>query len=508
MRNGEHRGALGKICVALATSTVLACGQDHSALFDSSTADGAGGQGTTATNATSGATGATGGASTTGGNSGGGNGSITTGPTSTTGAGGAPGTGGSGGRDDAGVSKDAGAVHPHPFGSHSFRYTAGSILPTGDPKDLDRATSDFYDAWKARYLVAACGGYYVFTRADPPGRAADPTEITTSEAHGYGMTIAAIMDGYDPSAQAIFDGMYAFFRKHPSVHSPDLMAWEQLEGCASVDRPDNTPDSEAGGDLDIAFALLLADRQWGSRGAIDYLGEARKVLAAIQSGDMNGTSHLTILGDWAKSPDNAFHDATRPSELRPDHFRAFGSAAGDSAWRQSVEATYGLVAKMQSMFASSTGLLPDFVATAGTAPAPAGSGFLSGPTDGEYGYSACLFPWRLGADFLVTGEPRAKTALAKLDTWIRGATMEDETAIVDGYQLGGARSASARGASWAFTGPFAVAATIGAEHQAWLDSLWDEMVKNHPDPDSSNGYFGNTIKLLTMIVLSGNWWQP
>jgi hypothetical protein len=503
------RGA-GRLRLLVATSALWACGHDSSGLFDpegpaGGTGGTSGGSGGTAgsSSASTATTGAAGDPAT------GSGGSATTGASSgATGTSGAPGSGGAageGGRADAGTPKDSGTMAgSYPFGSHLFPYAPGTILPTGSRTDLDKATSDFYDAWKKRYLVQGCGGYYVATRVDPePRLVGDAAEITTSEALGYGMLVATIMHGYDPAAQSIFDGMYAFFRAHPSVHSADRMAWEQVDGCGNIDRADNSPDSETGGDLDIALALIMADRQWTSRGNIDYLTEAKKVLAAVQDGDMNASTHLTLLGDWATAVDNSFHDATRPSEGRPAHFRAFASA--DATWKSSVDASYALVTKMQ---ASATGLLPDFVASAGTSPAPAQPGFLSGPTDGEYALSACLYPWRLGTDFVVSGDARAKSALAKLDAWVRSATADDPAAIVDGYTLAGAKSASATASSWAFTGPFGVAAMVDASNQTWLDAVWKEMVTDHPEADATSAYFGNTIKLLTMIVMSGNWWQP
>ena len=48
--------------------------------------------------------------------------------------------------------------------------------------------------------------------------------LTVSEAHGYGMMLAALMAGYDPEAQSIFDGLFAFYRDHPSSLTPGLMA--------------------------------------------------------------------------------------------------------------------------------------------------------------------------------------------------------------------------------------------------------------------------------------------
>src|SRR5438105_531183 len=112
---------------------------------------------------------------------------------------------------------DHGAAIPEPnqpFGLHSVGYAGGAIQPAVSPNEMDAATAAFYDAWKQRYLVAGCGAerYYVSVGgADPHlGRAAD--SITTSEANGYGMIVAALMAGHDPDARRAFDGLYRFFR--------------------------------------------------------------------------------------------------------------------------------------------------------------------------------------------------------------------------------------------------------------------------------------------------------
>src|SRR5690606_23482876 len=109
--------------------------------------------------------------------------------------------------------------------------------------------------------------------------------LTVSEAHGYGMMLAALMAGHDPDARAVFDGMFAFFREHPSLLTPSLMAWYQKTSCGSAQGADSASD----GDLDIAFALLLADKQWGSCGPIDYAAEAAAILAGIASGEVDAS---------------------------------------------------------------------------------------------------------------------------------------------------------------------------------------------------------------------------
>ena len=96
------------------------------------------------------------------------------------------------------------------------------------------------------------------------------------------------MAGYGPNAQTRFDGLYRFFRDHPSDQDPDLMAWRQLGNCAEQQRSQSASD----GDLNIAFGLLLAHTQWGSDGPINYRAEALKVLAAIRQHVIHPTSKL------------------------------------------------------------------------------------------------------------------------------------------------------------------------------------------------------------------------
>ena len=53
----------------------------------------------------------------------------------------------------------------------------------------------------------------------------------------------------------------------------------------------------------------------------------------------------------------------------------------------------------------------------------------------------------------------------------------------------------------------AAAIAVGAmagTNQAWLDSLWQYIRAQSIE----SRYYEDTIKMLTMIVLSGNWWAP
>jgi hypothetical protein len=164
---------------------------------------------------------------------------------------------------------------------------------------------------------------------------------------------------------------------------------------------------------------------------------------------------------------------------------------------------------MQTTYSPDAGLVPDFVVDTQTAnPRPASPNFLEGPADGAYSYNSCRVPMRIGMNYLVTGEPAAQAVVTPINQFFRSTTGDNPTRVVDGYNLDGSRR-SGTGFSLAFLAPLGVAAMAadsgGPGDQAWLDSVWAEVQRR---PVTSGGYYENTLKLLSMIAMSGNWWLP
>jgi hypothetical protein len=167
-----------------------------------------------------------------------------------------------------------------------------------------------------------------------------------------------------------------------------------------------------------------------------------------------------------------------------------------------VDKIYDVVAAIQGRFSMTTGLLPDFVInTQGSSPSPPPGRILENNTDGDYSWNSCRVPWRLGTEYIVSGDARAKAALEKINDWIKLDSGGDPELVVDGYRLSGARMGE--GDSAAYLAPFGVAALVDARHQAWLDKIWQSLATG-----GSEGYYADSIKLLSMIVMSGNWWMP
>jgi endo-1,4-beta-D-glucanase Y len=391
------------------------------------------------------------------------------------------------------------AAELYPFGSHPMPYAVGIIRPNHvSQATLDQRVRDFYDAWKARFLRQTCGAGRWVVQTDT-----DAANLTVSEGHGYGMMLMALMAGHEPNARQIFDGMFEYFRAHPTEFHDHLMAWYQNDACQT---PAGSLDSASDGDLDIAFALLLADRQWGSCGTINYLLEAQLVLNDVADGEIDASGQYVLLGDWVgPSESTSYYASTRSSDFMPDHTRSFEAATNDATWSAVRDRTYQIVDALQAGFSPDTGLLPDFVKNPLTAPAPVAGGFLEGSNDGRYSYNACRDPWRLGVDAIVSGETRAKAAAQRINVWIRAATGGDPAAIKSGYKLDGTMISGADYLSMAFVAPLGVGAMVDPANQAWLNDVWDLVVAT---PASTDGYYENTLKLLAMIAMSGNLWAP
>ncbi|MFJ4787519.1 glycosyl hydrolase family 8 [Streptomyces sp. NPDC088794] len=291
------------------------------------------------------------------------------------------------------ASADSAAVNANiPFGSHTFPYATGTIKVSGNQAANDAKVVDYYKKWKAAFVTSKCGNGWsaiASTDADHP---------YVAEGQGYGLTILATMAGADTAAKDSYDRVLKYVLDHPSVNNPDLHAAEQNSSCKSV----NGSDSATDGDLEIAYSLLLADKQWGSSGTYNYKQLAVRRINAIKASEVVSGTKLMNLGDWS---DGNYDTISRSSDWLPGHFKAFRKATGDATWDQILAAHQKLIDTLQTKYASSTGLLPDFAVNTNTStPKPAPGKVLESSLDGAYSWNACRDPWRLGVDALTTGD--------------------------------------------------------------------------------------------------------
>lgn len=191
---------------------------------------------------------------------------------------------------------------------------AGVIKPNHVTQEsLNASVRSYYDNWKKKYLKndlsSLPGGYYV--KGEITGDADGFKPLGTSEGQGYGMIITVLMAGYDSNAQKIYDGLFKTARTFKSSQNPNLMGWVVADSKKAQGHFDSATD----GDLDIAYSLLLAHKQWGSNGTVNYLKEAQDMITkGIKASNVTNNNRLN-LGDW----DSKSSLDTRPSDWMMSH---------------------------------------------------------------------------------------------------------------------------------------------------------------------------------------------
>ena len=377
---------------------------------------------------------------------------------------------------------------------------AAPLFPSQPQSDRLAALDAFWAGWKQTYLRTGCGGAYVDTSGDekPTWGGSATDTLTVSEAHGYGMLALVKMAPRDPAAQAQFAAMVSFYNAHPAGSGAGLMAWNQTRDCR--DAADGGDMSATDGDLDTALALYLADRKWGGyRQAFD------RAQTAILERDVTEDGMMR-LGDWAV--EGAYARASRSSDFMPASFAAFAEAAGDGAarWTAIRDRGYRVWGRISEDYAEDTGLVPDFLVGLPDKPRPAEAFFLEGAGDGQFSWNALRFPWRLSLDFLETNDMRAAAHLNVINRWIRKATGDDPSQIATSYRLNGSIPEHQATGSAAFIAIFSAAAIAGSGDlegdQRWIDALWAALAAI---PIEDEDYYGNTLKLLALIELAGQW---
>lgn len=398
----------------------------------------------------------------------------------------------------AGIATDVRA-QAYPFPQH-VKYAFGTIKPNHRTQaQLDQDIRDAYDRWKTAYVRTAgvFGGhthYRILCNTDGNGN-------TVSEGQGYGILVVSLMAGHDPDARTIVDGLWRYFDAHRSGIDNRLMSWN----VNSAGVIQNGNDSAYDGDSDIALGLLVASSQWGNAGAIDYKAKALDVVAGQLASVHGPVSRLPLLGDWV-DPNGATHNqyTVRPSDFMPAHYANFAAAGGAATWNLALAATRNAIEHLQTTYAATTGLVPDFTTreSAGSSEVkPAPPNLLEGPHDGHYNYNAGRVPWRLGTHALLHADATTAAQVRRMSQWIATSTGGTATNIRPGYLLDGTPITTSYFTSF-FAAPFGVAAMVTPAQQTWLNNVYDS-VRTRVE-----GYYEDSVALLSLLVMSGTFWDP
>jgi endo-1,4-beta-D-glucanase Y len=379
---------------------------------------------------------------------------------------------------------------------------------------MNTAVQNAFNNYRTTYLRTGTGAQsnWSWIFAQGTGVASTNT-ITISEAHGYGMKIFALMGD-----RAVFDRLNAFRLAHPSPTDGRLMAWfirtpGQVPNVQGGERANSATD----GDLDIAYALLLAYTQWGDQ---TYLTQAQTVIQAIRESNMHAAPNIrTKLGDWhARNWSNNTPGSdpllqSRTSDWRPSHFRAFARAMGTPGseqhnyWNNAANMVHTMLASASN---STTGLMPDFVSRNPALPEP------NPPVSGEhnmdrFAYNACRVPWFLALDYAHYGTAAARTRMNTISSWLRGNANNGAGGNVS--NIGSMRHLDGRHVSGGnyntlvFTAPFASGMIADPANQSFLNSTFDAISQGQHGLNPYNAYAA-AIRVLNMLLITGNWWPP
>lgn len=363
------------------------------------------------------------------------------------------------------------------------------ILPNRNRDKMNRELQHLYESWKALYLTAeGCregelrvsgGNRYQFG--------------TCSEGTGYGMLLSVYMANGHNHGHEEFDSIFRYYKNHCLPYC-GLMRWE-----ADRNGKDLSEYVAPDGDLDVAFALLMAHRQWGSDGDICYLEEGKALIGSLMAYTVHKPQYL-IARAQLENPEGLSWDYTMSSYQIPAYERLFAEVTGDAEWKKVMDGAYRLFGYFYKLNPD-TALAP-FVFDIDT----------FGPGGGKpyvFSYDSCRVPWRTALDYLWNGTD--ETGLAH-DYPHRNAAwfsryMEsldwDFDRVNECFALSG-MPMSDRRSPRNIVAMMAPAAMVDESTQELLDRSYDYLSRQEPMLEWPGDYFQDTLVLLGMLTITGN----
>jgi endo-1,4-beta-D-glucanase Y len=327
-----------------------------------------------------------------------------------------------------------------------------------------------YSTWKTQFVTAAGTDGGAALRVQDPNDTTNPNR-TVSEGIGYGMIIAAYM-----ADRALFDGLWAYEQAH--LDSNGIMNWLITAAGATSGRGGATDADE-----DMAWALLIADKQWPGNG---YIDQAKAQIQLVFSMEVTPSGSLLKWGDTSNNT-----TTIHPDYFSPAFYRAFGTVTGNAAgWNAVISAGYSLLRTSRN---TTTGLVPDLCQLSGMPTANA--------ADAVYGYDACRTPWRVGIDWCFHGSTDAQGIVTTMASYFAGVGAAN---IKGPVALDGTTSSTAMPfINPEFTGPAGIAGMVGPTYQSFLDAAFARTYSQVQQSNTTPNYFGASVGLISLLVMSG-----
>lgn len=319
----------------------------------------------------------------------------------------------------------------------------------------------------------------------------DDTKYTVSEGIAYGMLIYVYMaNETNTKCQDRFDKLYAYYKKFND--GKGLMHWK-IEGFSSVNGTGAATDA----DLDVAFALCLAAKQW-EKSSNYYAKEAETILKNVYNYEVGNHNGLKLF-----KPGDGWDNQSNPCYFTVASVGVFKQAQEELGfttkkdWATVYDDSHTYLEKSQR-----NGVWPNW-ADWSTNYAPAKRSW-GDDTDYDFGWDACRVPWRVAWDYVWFGNESSKDMMAKtialLDAkgWAKSPSSVGYMTGLRGSGYSNISTTSMAGnVSW--TGSVGCAFMTDATRQSNLDSYYTQNVTATGGP-----YYAQTIQILYMLTMSGN----
>lgn len=346
-----------------------------------------------------------------------------------------------------------------------------------------------YNLWKTRFVERCPQG-------DARIRYPESGNDTRSEGVGYGMVIAAYFGD-----QATFDGLWDYYQR---ASSNGLMNWRR-DGCNAGGGGGDT-GSASDADIDAAFGLVVANKQWGG-----YAADAGTLVGRIRGALFQpGCAGILLAGSQF-----AACGCINPSYIPPGYYPSFGAADGGQAafWTTARNNSYTYFSAVND---NNTGLVPAWSQANGSlnlacngTPQVSGGGNTN-----EFQADAARTPWRVAMDYQWTGDTRAQTFLKDIADF---AASQRIVQIVTRYSLAG-NALEGNGDATGFRSTYTIggfASAMTANSQTSLDAFtgaWQSMYLAGDSVGANNAVathaFNSSLALLYGLTITGLAWDP
>jgi endo-1,4-beta-D-glucanase Y len=341
-----------------------------------------------------------------------------------------------------------------------------------------------YQQWTNDTVTSSgANGFLRIQRPNDPGLLPNST---VSEGIGYGMLIAVYMND-----QNLFDNLWQY--EQHWADSNGLMNWYILADGSGLGPNGSGGATDA--DEDMAFALIMANLQWGGQGTLSmtYSQYALQQIGNIWAHEILD-SKLPLPGEWGG------WNTVNISYFAPAYYRVFATLDPGHDWAAVIQTVYDTInyAVTAANGNENNGLVPAWCDDSHGSPCtPVDMGIAN---DVGYQYDSCRTPFRIGIDWCWNGEPRAQAYVALTSNFFSAIGAQN---IADTYAIDGTPEPQHPGGhSAAFVGTAGVGAMSAPTYSQFVDDAYEGVATR--TYLAGGTYYEDSWTTMSLLMMSAN----